>query len=206
MPPKCLVDKDTVILLLTNEKYRDYFNGNEIPKYSHNVWKELHNDCNAWKPHNWYVNICEDRRKILTEARAKMLLPPLDKSLNDTTLCDPDEASYSSDDNISESEIENCTTFDLHLDKNQWDEIKPGQTTKQNSYCTLKPGVWTNVIADAFFNQFRLPCSYLFKQANIFTSCNSPYYLVIKGRCSSKKCLNPFKGLLHFEPTLPKQP
>lgn len=65
---------------------------------------------------------------------------------------------------------------------------------------TLQAKVWTNVIALAFWKQFRLPCAYSFKSAQVNRNGENNFFLKIKGKCRSKKCGNNFVGIGYEKP------
>lgn len=60
---------------------------------------------------------------------------------------------------------------------------------------------WTNVVADAFYRQYRLPCAYIFIRSEVNTSSEREYFIKIIGRCKSKTCGNVFNGFCDTEPS-----
>ncbi|XP_011878612.1 PREDICTED: uncharacterized protein LOC105567939 [Vollenhovia emeryi] len=177
----------------------------EIPNYSNPVWDEMSNRCNnAWSGHNWWVNVQYDRRKIYSLAREEMGLKPLVPDLSTNILIPTEDIkteSVNSNNSSSRSTRKTIckkgySRFNLILSANEWEQIKPLQTANQYS---LRPWVWTNVVADAFYRQFRLPCAYTFVRSLIFQP-ESRYYIKIIGNCKSKLCGNFFKGVVYVKP------
>lgn len=86
------------------------------------------------------------------------------------------------------------------MSSKEWEQIKPLESESKRSSYSLRPWVWTNVVADAFYRQFRLPCAYTFVRGDVYTSSQSKYYIKIIGSCKSKTCGNIFKGVVDVEP------
>lgn len=108
-----------------------------------------------WSPHDWYANIREDRRQILSETRKKFNLA--EKILDDVSLdITMDSDNEKRDESDSSFEIDNVTknsaNFDLLITKEEWDSIKPVQNNEKRTSNTLRPNVWTNVVSTAFTN------------------------------------------------------
>lgn len=152
-----------------------------------------------WSAVACYTNVRNDRNSILSIIRWKMgvfILPKLDQN-NNSSIERSMMSCEKSDSDESYSELSNnenglLDTFYLILTEEQWNDIKP-DITESNSKAKLKPGIWTNEIAISFFKQYRLPCAFVFKRAEVILS-NDIYTIKITGSCKSKKCRNIFRG------------
>ncbi|XP_057325867.1 uncharacterized protein LOC130667946 [Microplitis mediator] len=186
-------------------KYIDNFTEESFPAWSSEIWKKMSKDSGGvWTSQSFYINVREDRRGILTEARKKAGLPPLPSKKkvkkrvhSDDSTDDDDDWVYGPDSDKGES------WFNLVLTNKQWVEIKPPDGLGRKKI-PLRKNVWTNIIADAFWDQYRLPCAYVFKYGHVYGP-SSKYYIIINGRCRSKKCGNKFYAVTDLEPE-PNEP
>jgi len=106
----------------------------------------------------------------------------------------------SSDENISNSEIENLT-FDITFSVEEWEVIQPREKIYQEkrgpkTYTIMTPYEWSNVVQDHFFLHTRLPCSLTFKKANVISY--GIVYISLVGRCPD--CGSIFKGTVDSIP------
>lgn len=161
----------------------------------------------VWLPRDWYRSIREDRRKFFSEAREQMDIVPNPTILNETDSLDEDVDSDDCDVGSVCSMVEpvvneNETIFELLISQEQWQKIKPvvSSSTKKRTTHTSKPHVWTNIIAEEFYKQHRLPCAFHFKRAEVNTSTERRHFLKIKGYCIDEDCKNLFFGYADQEP------
>lgn len=202
MPRENKLSIDAAVAILI--EFWDYFCNDKLPNYSNSVWKQMSKKCeNAWCAHNWWVNVKYDRRKIFSLVKQKMNLDISDPLINNTILTEDDNNESINFNNFSfDSTCEdNDTSFDLILSSNEWEQIKPLKSESKRFSYSLRPWVWTNIIADASYQQYRLPCAYTFVRGEVFTSPHSKYYIKIIGSCKSKTCGNIFKGTVDAEPS-----
>uniref|UniRef100_A0A0C9RRN0 NOF_0 protein n=1 Tax=Fopius arisanus TaxID=64838 RepID=A0A0C9RRN0_9HYME len=204
MGRQCAVPRQNAIDVLL--RYMSYFSNPSMPPYSSEVWKDLSKECDgAWSHLSWWVNVTEDRRKILTQARQAAGVNATEivkETITKSSSCAECDFSFHRSD--SEGEMGE-STFHLVLTQEKWNKIKPVDCDhdheKRQSH-TLRAGFWSNEIADEFYKQHGLPCAYSFRRAEINISLRRKYYLKIDGKCRSKKCGNYFHGYLDVEPTL----
>jgi len=201
MPRKNKLTIDVAVAIL--KEFVDRFD-NKLPAYSDQIWKEMSKRSqHLWSAHNWWVNVTYNRRKIMSRARQEMGLDTMDLSINITISTEGNNDSVNlSANNVSFNSTykDNESWFDLVLSLNEWEQIKPLESENKKSKHTLRPWVWTNIVADAFYRQHRLPCAYTFVRGDVNTSSQSNYYIKIIGSCKSKKCGNTFKGIVDTEP------
>uniref|UniRef100_A0A6V7ITH4 Uncharacterized protein n=1 Tax=Bracon brevicornis TaxID=1563983 RepID=A0A6V7ITH4_9HYME len=229
MPRAALVPRDEAIAVV--EKYIEHFKTNDFPPYSAPVYKQMSKDLGKrWSHHNVYTSIREDRRKILTTARAnqgvyvpqappkmgKMKLDETDDDyenvyVDEEHLMDIEEHGFSDNkllniaDDLSDFEVDaeasGLAHFDVLITREEWQQMK-GQPTLYGarSYTILNPGIWTNILALAIARQTRLPCAFVFDNSKIYESPNSVHYLKIKGHCRSKLCQNELYGYVDRNP------
>jgi len=58
------------------------------------------------------------------------------------------------------------------------------------TYQILKPGVWTDIINDAFLKEYQLPCNFIYKSHKVNSLCDrAKYYLNFKAKCKDNNCL-----------------
>lgn len=189
---------DAVAIIL---EFSNNFGNSNVPNYSHSVWKEMSKKCqNVWNKHTWWVNVKYDRRKIFSLARQKMGLDmPSLINITVSTESDANESIYSNANESTSQEDE--MWFDLLLTSDEWEQIKPLQS-EEKSKLTLRPWIWTNIVADAFYRQHRLPCAYTFTRSEVNVSSTRQYFIKITGSCKSKTCRSIFKGFADTEPSL----
>lgn len=202
MPKENKLTVDAAVAILI--QFSNYFCNNKLPDYSDSIWKQMSKRCeNAWSAHNWWVNVKYNRREIYSLARHKMSLDMPDPSMNITIFTEGDKDESINFNNFSfDSTCENKDTwFDLILNSNEWEQIKPLKSGNKRSIYSLRPWIWTNVVADAFYRQYRLPCVYTFVRGNVHTSSQRKHYIKIIGSCKSKTCGNIFKGIVDTEPS-----
>lgn len=204
MPRAALVSVNEAVELLV--KYSEFFTDPKLPVYTSQVWIDMSQDCDSrWSPHNFYTNGTQNRRKILTLMREKLGLDDLGQSNNPLNIT---ESSFeNSRHNATSKEAHDKDpdyrlkpTFVLILENDLWKSIGPITQRYERSYEILEPNHWTDVIFDAFYSQFRLPCAFSFKRAKLHPTKSSEYYLKIEGYCRSNTCSNIFIGLLDAEP------
>lgn len=202
MPRPAAVSKQAAIAVV--KQYMQHFCTNSLPKYTDKVWKDMSNDLQGgWNAHSIYTNVREDRQ-ILSTARADLgIVVEESTSLQnyDSTNWDNsynDSAFLNNESVSSQYEDQNAyETFDLVITKEEWDLMKPSDTViyGNREREILKPSVWTNIIALAFWRQFRMPCAFSFKRADVDPSPDKlRYNIKIIGRCKDRECLNIFKG------------
>lgn len=199
MPRKLAVSPEESISAI--KKFMQYFAADPLPPWSSKVWKELSVALDGkWNIGTCYINVYHDRHFILSRARQEMgiIVPNVEHNKSDlvdsTIISEMNSDESHSVLNYSETELD---TFDLILTEQQWNEIKPdvNQNENKRGSSKLKPGVWTNEIAFLFFQQYRFPCAYIFKRADVSFSQNDTMYIIkITGSCKSKKCGNIFRG------------
>jgi len=129
----------------------------------------------------------------------------IEKCDNTTSSLDTTEESINttvdSKDSKDSKENHDLSTFNLYITYELWSEIKAGYIEyKDKTYGCLKPGIWSDVISDEFWRQFRLPCAYVFKRAKVFFSDKRSHFIIINGKCKSKACGSSFTAYVDAEP------
>lgn len=195
--------------------YKDIFlKDKALPPYTSQVWQDISNALsNKWNAHSVYVNVRENRRNILTKLKISLNIE-IDvhrninnkssflNSSNEQTISSIEQNNASADMSLIKNN-ENNSTFILYISYDIWTEIKAGFIKyKDKIYGCLKPGVWSDIISDEFWRQFRLPCAYAFKRAKVYFSDNRSHFIVINERCKSKACASSFTAYADTEPKL----
>lgn len=205
MPRSSTVSMDEAVAAL--EMFSDDLLRNEtLPAYTSKIWQDISNCLNnKWKAHNVYINVREDRRGILTKMKLNLHIEDklAEREKNNTSSSNldiPEESTHIILDS-STKENQDTSTFILLIAYELWTEMKAGYIEYKNkTYGCLKPGVWSDIISDEFWRQFRLPCAYVFKRAKAFFSDKHSYFIVINGKCKNKSCGSLFTAYVDTEP------
>lgn len=193
-------------------QFGTHFGTEELPALSSEIWKEMAASLhNAWTAECVHTNATKNRRNILGLARQMMNIVH-SKILDGNNNFSVAETTASTLEKSSDSEVflesgvigidrRNLETFDLVLSQEQWAAIEPATIDIDSMKCSvrpklkLKPGVWTNLILIAMRQQYRMPCAFVFKRADVSLSSDGQIYeMKITGACKSKKCANIFNG------------
>lgn len=75
-------------------------------------------------------------------------------------------------DDTFDCDEDNGEWFDLKLTSTEWNEIKPDNISTRTEE-RLKPRVWGNVIAKAFWRRYNFPCAFVFKWSYVFQQSNN---------------------------------
>lgn len=99
---------------------------------------------------------------------------------------------------VSDNDDE-CEDFHVTITREQWNLMKHDKPFiyKGRKYYGFEPGVWTNIVSFAFWEQYRLKCAFVFKRGKINGSNN---YAVMNGRCIDRSCLNSVCGIIKDRP------
>ncbi|XP_014295398.1 uncharacterized protein LOC106693238 [Microplitis demolitor] len=204
------------------KKYITHFTTDKLPQHSSSVWKSIANDIEIqglWTVDAVRINVRQDRRKISTLAREECGIfihnkEGISHKLNDSTHDHDDvDTTYDLDDNekdedgdIKDFDSNECDdddereNFDVLITREQWNEMKRDEPLICNGrrYPGFKPGVWTNIVSFAFWEQYRLKCAFVFKRGKIHESGSN--YAVMTGRCRDRTCRNPLFGIIKNPP------
>ncbi|XP_011312886.1 uncharacterized protein, partial [Fopius arisanus] len=157
MPPKARVPVADAVAIL--KKYIVHFKERDkFPIYSSIIWKEISRDlANKWTPHNVYVNVKNNRKKILSIACEELgIVFPEEKqnfSIHKSTL--EDSETQSADESFElDEKWAGLDEFKIYITANEWISIQGGEVTYKDgrTYNTLRKGVHTSVLADAWIN------------------------------------------------------
>ncbi|CAH2084305.1 unnamed protein product [Euphydryas editha] len=200
------------------KKYIKYFQTDKLPEHSSKVWQDISDELKGlWKVSAVRVNIQQDRRKILTLAREECgifisgkekITPNLNESTeshdNSNTKYDLDDSnrydgSEKLDSDASDDDAE-CESFHVTISREQWNQMKCKKPLiyKGRKYYGFEPGVWTNIVSQAFWEQYRIKCAFVFKRAKI--NKNGRHYAVMNGRCKDSSCRNSIRGIIKDPP------
>lgn len=122
--------------------------------------------------------------------------------------CESDNRSSSDEISSIGNDTEESTvavkTFDLDLPYDVYRKIKPVQVEygreKKRMYLTLPQGVWTNIIFDAFYSAYRLPCCYAFKRCKVYSDPLADYFLKFNAVCKDNNCKATLNGIAYKKP------
>ncbi|CAD6221950.1 GSCOCG00011663001-RA-CDS [Cotesia congregata] len=215
MPATSAVSVDLAVNALI--KHISYFTTEVLPVHSSPVWKNISEELNGlWKVPAVRINVRQDRRRILSIAREKYGIYFNNKE-NISPVCNTstDSGDHSntndtndddikadddllSDEGYNDDEFEN---FHVTISRKQWNLMKRDEPFiyKGRRYHGFEPGVWTNIISFALWEQYRLKFAFVFKHGKINKTSDN-YYATITGYCKDGSCLNPIRGIIKNPP------
>lgn len=212
MPPPDNVDIDTAVTKIC--LFAESLSNGVIPAYSHEFYKNVSKALDGkWTAHNVYINFKNNRRELRTKVYESLgmkeqgILDAVEKD-EDKKAIEDDSSTQdeSSNDDSLEFEVPIVSNFgkgnifDVKIENHYWEKIKPvSREYKSREYQVLKPGEWTDVFADAFLLQYRLPCAFSFKFAKVSKDADR-LFLYIYGKCKSSKCANILQAICKDEP------
>lgn len=205
------------------KKYIKYFQTEKLPEHSSRVWQDISDELKGlWKVPAVRVNVRQDRRKILTLAREECGIfiggeENISPTVNDSTSSQDNSTKYDlNDDNISNDDDDEKKDnlepsesddddkredFHVTITRELWNDMKCQKPLvyKGRKYYGFEPGVWTNIVSLAFWEQYRIKCAFVFKNGKINkTGAN---YAVMNGRCNDKSCRNSVRGIIKDPPS-----
>ncbi|KAK0161649.1 hypothetical protein PV327_010102 [Microctonus hyperodae] len=156
------------------------------PKWSSDIWKTISKELGyKWGHDAVGTNVNNIRRNILTialqecgyfskEVKAKSSTYDDDENKNN----DYNSSSDDEDNNINDPDYDDHSAcfedlneieeFDVEICRELWNTILQPSVDINNRQCLkLKKKVWTDVIAYAFWEQYRLKCAFIFDQGRI---------------------------------------
>lgn len=137
MPKKNKLSVDDAIKIIIS--FSEYFCNETLPEYSNLIWQQMSDKCDKlWSAHYWYVSVTQNRREIFSLARKKMGLEDILSNITNIT-DDNDESINISNFIVNSSCQENETIFNLILNSEEWEQIKPLQLNNKRSNHTLRP-------------------------------------------------------------------
>lgn len=216
MGPKSLVSVEDAVKVL--KKHIKYFIPPEKPRWASEVWKLISKDLNdKWNVDTVRTNVNNDRRNILTIALKETgyFSDPLSTEpnnyKNETSIEDRGSCSSSEDEDDDTKDLDYChdgiffdssdnlEEFDVEICRESWNNILQQVDDKDKQDVKLKKKAWTHTIAYIFWEQYRLPCAFIFDNGRI--SKNGEHYMILKAHCKSKKCGNRLLGLIDEAPS-----
>ncbi|XP_011303378.1 uncharacterized protein [Fopius arisanus] len=209
--PRAVLREEFITLL---EKYIEYFATDDIPIFSHNVWKQMYEDLGGrWSIKTLNNRVRQDTGGMLTAARANrnISIPPREPLIllsEDEYICE-ESVRQNSDD---ESDWHGSDEFDTSLREDQfpflletpdWDKIKPDGKPKGPNK-KLKKEVWAAVFSKAFWRKYKFPCAFLAKNSHVRLDQVDPddgYFCKVSLYCKDKeKCKNKMIGVANKPP------
>ncbi|XP_050340163.1 uncharacterized protein LOC126766413 [Bactrocera neohumeralis] len=160
---------------------------------------------NKWTPYNVYVNVINNRRKVLAIACDELGIPfreevknvSLHKSTFEDSVTDPFNESFE-----LHEESADLDEFKVLVTAAEWVSIQGDEKTYNDgrTYTTLRSGTWTDELFEIIQRQTNFPCFFNFDKHKISRSGKATHYLIVTGHCASKQCNNPLYCYLDEEP------
>lgn len=213
MGPKARVTVEDAVGAL--KKHIKYFIPPKRPKWSSECWKIIANELgNKWDDNSVRTNVNNNRRQILTIALKECGYFTEEKN-TESGICNEVENGNIDSSNSDEDDIDNdpdyvnhdsyfndgdqIEEFDVEIRRELWNIIIQSiPDENKGQYFKLNKKVWTDIVAYAFWEQYRLKCAFMFKKGVICVSGNN--YLTIRAYCKSKKCGNRLVGVIEDAP------
>lgn len=110
-----------------------------------------------------------------------------------TTSYNDDSDPATSDLNSSsdqESQNDDSLVHTVFISAEQWKIMQRDDDIKNK----LKPGIWTNTLADAIYDQLRFNCAWSFKSHEVPINENSAYFFHFTAICTDSNCLTKIHG------------
>lgn len=188
----------------------------KLPAYTDDFYTKVAQALeNKWNRHNVYINLKENRRELQTKVFEILGIENILKKESPTISNSSDANSFSGDNEKTDKSghsnyssqfsaplLDGEEIFDLIIHQKLWKEMQPVlKNYNGREDLVLAPGVWTDIIADEFWKQYRMPCAFSFKKHFISKSEDgNNAYLTIIGKCKSKKCSNRFVAVAKERP------
>lgn len=152
-------------------------------------------------PKHVYTIMNEDRRGIATEVLKGYGIDINDRYNNSIDIensLNESEINSFENDNKKRS-FKSDKTFKLIISEKNWDNVKPVVRQYSNRrYLKLKPGEWTNLFAAKIWEQTKIPCAFVFKNATVFPSLNAKCFVRFNAIC--KECKATLNGKMFKKP------
>lgn len=183
---KPTVSNDEISSVLKDYKDEIIIN-NRLIVPSSSVWKTLIEN------NNWNIH----PKALWT--RIHKFSPYFDNFFNNkkqhihTTLVDNDSNPDTSDLNSSsdqESQNDDSLIYTVFISAEQWKIMQRDDGIKNK----LKPGFWTNTLADAIYDQLKFNCAWSFKSHEVPINKNSAYFFHFTAICTDTKCRTKIRG------------
>uniref|UniRef100_A0A0C9QYG9 NOF_15 protein n=1 Tax=Fopius arisanus TaxID=64838 RepID=A0A0C9QYG9_9HYME len=205
MAPHAKVAVEDVVAVI--KKHIDHFTErSNFPISSHIIWKTMSKELkNKWTPYNVYVNVSNNRRKVLAIACDELGIPfpeevknvSLHKSTFEDSVTDPFNEVFE-----LHEESADLDEFKVRVTAAEWMSIQGDEKTYNDgrTHTTLRSGTWTDELFEIIQRQTNLPCCFHFDKHKISRSGKATHYLIVTGHCASKQCNNPLYCYLDEEP------
>ena len=194
--------------------FGQYLQSGKLPTFKDKFYQNVSDKLeNKWSRRDIYTNLRENRRGFLTKVFKKLEIEidnnkeNINKNANLTkTSIECLDYTESEPTDFCESEFTSFYVnnkneeFNLCIRKELWNRMKPEKKNYKNrEYLILAPGIWTDILADEYWLQYRMPCAFSFKKATVSSNPERPY-IYIQGKCKSKVCNNEFHAIAKTEP------
>ncbi|KAJ8666243.1 hypothetical protein QAD02_007905 [Eretmocerus hayati] len=204
------VTAEEILRTLENGKFSPIFkDSGQLVGRGEKVWDDI---CTALgnriKKHHLYESIRQDRHKLLTNLMSIFNIPAQvapdfvigesgaedDGSEGCDSTDQEDDSDYDEDGPITNPHGCEKIICNLVLNEKEWSSIRPEliRYRDEREYYMMKPH-WTDLIASKLHKEYKLPCSYDFKQQKFYKSQEFPFFK-ITGYCPDPGCRNFISG------------
>lgn len=211
-----MVDSTTIYNVLEKNKF-ELFENDKLKSNTHVIWTKISKQLgHNITPLNLFISVYKDRHEYQTELKSSLNISQssdlVDEQSDDENIvsCVESEDTDAEIDknfelfNSNKEKSFSTTLFHLNIPFEKYMEIKPlpvlyNKKNKKRKYEVLKQSKWSDVINDAFLNEYKLPCNYIYKRNKVsIDKSNSKYYLTFYATC--KDCGNKLSGWSENEP------
>lgn len=197
-----MYDQNKLIEILTTSEYRCLdANGKCFPPSNsmyEKISKKMMEVDTHISPKHIYTILNTDRRGI------RSLLLEAFGLKNNVAHDESSKSNFSENSFECQNKLDDCKMYDdkifkLIISEKSWNDIKPvARQYNKRRYLKLKPGEWTNVLAEKIWDQTKIPCAFTFKNATVFASHNAKYFVRFHAIC--KECKATLRGKMIKKP------
>lgn len=181
--------------------FKHNFKNGELPAYTDTYYQNVSDKLgNTWSTHNVYIILRENRRELKTKVFEKL---GIEKNVNCNYMGNISNLTDSNIELFNNSEMDltefneseftsgfvnnKNEEFNLFIKSEElWNRMKSVKLIfKNREYSVLLPGVWSDIVADEYWLQFRMPCAFSFKKAIVSSNPIKPF-IFIQGKCNNE--------------------
>lgn len=205
MPRKAKVDVSDAINAIC--QLGSILKDGNLPAYTNAFYAEVAKLLDGkWTGHDVYINLRENRRDLKTKVFERLgikIIPELEETKENVNSFESSNSSTQNE--TSENQdvynsslfsgqlLEGEQIFDLVIRDELWKKMEPiSKNYKGRNVTVLPPGVWSDIIADEFWKQYKLPCAFSFKSHTVSQNSENSNASIINAHCKSNKCKNKF--------------
>jgi len=161
--PKPKIPHDIVFQALEVIRYELFDSDGNLMPCTSKIWTTICDDLdNKITSKNLYISVYQNRHSWLSRLKNNTNSSFIKNS--DSINIESDEESSKSITSSSSITDSNMKRFSIEIPYKKFIKMSPmevmyGKKKHRKQYSVLKPGVWTNIINDAFLKNYKMPCN-----------------------------------------------